>query len=151
MTAFWVLIPTFHRNVLPPYSGCIIIRYRSSYLVSKPKRLTFENLLSRKIKNLLKCTRDVQWPRLHALVRSVGNSMVNCHSYYIFSCVFLCWVTYMCTTPSMCQSLNDINLHIRCCTCMLLTNKHIMLCWYGVKNISFTLFGYIFQNNFKNI
>jgi len=52
--------PTFHRNVLPPYSGCIIFRYRSSYWVSNPKRLTFENLLSWNIENLFKGTRDVQ-------------------------------------------------------------------------------------------
>jgi len=60
MKGVCVLIPAFHRNVLPPYLGCIIFRYRSTDLVSKPKRLTFENLLSQKIKNLFKGKRDVQ-------------------------------------------------------------------------------------------
>jgi hypothetical protein len=132
MTAFWILIPTFHRNVLPPHSGCIIFRYRSSYLVSKPKRLTFENLLSWKIKNLSKgkkgcsvakaprvgtvcCEQSGQLPFILHFLLCIS-VLSDLHVHYIFH-----------------VSVSDINLHIRCCTCMLLMNKHIASYWCGVK------------------
>jgi hypothetical protein len=76
--------------------------------------------------------------------KNISTFWVNCAFYYkikscaivgtpcitFFSCLFLYWVTYMCTAFSMCQSLYD-NLHIRCC--MFLMNKHIMLYCYGVR------------------
>lgn len=83
-------------NVVPPYSGCSTFWLMSSYMVSKTQTTdiwTSPVMKNQKTIERYKGCSINKAPYISTI--SFAKSLVNLHSYYIFSCVFLCWVQYI--------------------------------------------------------